>query len=75
MNEASGYGTGQLPDKEAQMYQCQLDNLYLIPTAEVPVTNIFRDEILDEKICLSSVALTQLVSVVRLDLTARTFAV
>ena len=49
VNEASGYGTGQLPDKEAQMYQCQLDNLYLIPTAEVPVTNIFRDEILDEK--------------------------
>lgn len=49
VNEASGYGTGQLPDKEAQMYQCQLDNLYLIPTAEVPVTNIFRDEILNEK--------------------------
>ena len=49
VNEASGYGTGQLPDKEAQMYQCQLDNLYRIPTAEVPVTNIFRDEILDEK--------------------------
>ena len=49
VNEASGYGTGQLPDKEAQMYQCQLDNLYLIPTAEVPVTNIFRDVILDEK--------------------------
>ncbi len=49
VNEASGYGTGQLPDKEAQMYHCNLDNLYLIPTAEVPVTNIFRDEILDEK--------------------------
>ncbi|MDE7470256.1 MAG: serine--tRNA ligase [Paramuribaculum sp.] len=46
VNEASAYGTGQLPDKEAQMYQCQLDNLYLIPTAEVPVTNIYRDEIL-----------------------------
>lgn len=49
VNEASGYGTGQLPDKEGQMYHCNLDNLYLIPTAEVPVTNIFRDVILDEK--------------------------
>ncbi len=49
VNEASGYGTGQLPDKEGQMYHCNLDNLYLIPTAEVPVTNIFRDTILDEK--------------------------
>ncbi len=49
VNEASGYGTGQLPDKEGQMYHAQLDNLYLIPTAEVPVTNIFRDEILEEK--------------------------
>ena len=49
VNEASGYGTGQLPDKEAQMYHANLDNLYLIPTAEVPVTNIFRDVILDEK--------------------------
>ncbi len=49
VNEASGYGTGQLPDKEGQMYHCEVDNLYLIPTAEVPVTNIFRDEILDEK--------------------------
>lgn len=48
VNEASAYGTGQLPDKEAQMYQCQLDNLYLIPTAEVPVTNIYRDVILSE---------------------------
>jgi len=48
VNEASGYGTGQLPDKEGQMYHCDLDNLYLIPTAEVPVTNIYRDEILDE---------------------------
>jgi len=46
VNEASGYGTGQLPDKEGQMYHVGLDNLYLIPTAEVPVTNIFRDEIL-----------------------------
>ena len=49
VNEASGYGTGQLPDKEGQMYHANLDNLFLIPTAEVPVTNSFRDEILDEK--------------------------
>lgn len=49
VNEASGYGTGQLPDKEGQMYHANLDNLFLIPTAEVPVTNLFRDEILDEK--------------------------
>ncbi len=45
VNEASAYGTGQLPDKEGQMYHMQLDNLYLIPTSEVPVTNIYRDEI------------------------------
>ena len=49
VNQASGYGTGQLPDKEGQMYHCQLDDLYLIPTAEVPVTNIYRDVILEEK--------------------------
>ena len=49
VNEASGYGTGQLPDKEGQMYHCNLDNLYLIPTAEVPVTNLYRDVILDQK--------------------------
>ena len=48
VSEASGYGTGQLPDKEGQMYHVNMDNLYLIPTAEVPVTNIFRDVILDE---------------------------
>lgn len=48
VNEDSGFGTGQLPDKEGQMYHVQLDNLYLIPTAEVPVTNIYRDVILDE---------------------------
>ena len=48
VNQASGYGTGQLPDKEGQMYHCNLDDLYLIPTAEVPVTNIYRDVILDE---------------------------
>jgi seryl-tRNA synthetase len=47
VNEASGYGTGQLPDKEGQMYHCNLDNLYLIPTAEVPVTNLYRDVIID----------------------------
>lgn len=46
VNEASGYGTGQLPDKDGQMYFCDLDKLYLIPTAEVPVTNIYRDVIL-----------------------------
>ena len=49
VNEASGYGTGQLPDKEGQMYHCKLDDYYLIPTAEVPVTNIYRDVIIDEK--------------------------
>lgn len=48
VNQASGLGTGQLPDKEGQMYHANLDDLYLIPTAEVPVTNIFRDVILDE---------------------------
>lgn len=49
VNEDSGFGTGQLPDKEGQMYHVTEDNLYLIPTAEVPVTNIFRDVVLDEK--------------------------
>ena len=49
VNAASGYGTGQLPDKEGQMYHCAADDLYLIPTAEVPVTNIYRDVILNEK--------------------------
>ncbi len=49
VNEASGFGTGQLPDKEGQMYHATLDNLYLIPTAEVPVTNIYRDVILEAK--------------------------
>ena len=48
VNEASGYGTGQLPDKEGQMYHNMPDNLYMIPTAEVPVTNIFREETLAE---------------------------
>ncbi|MFA8299028.1 MAG: serine--tRNA ligase [Hyphomicrobiales bacterium] len=49
VNEASGYGTGQLPDKEGQMYHVTEDNLYLIPTAEIPVTNIYRDVILKEE--------------------------
>ena len=49
VNEASGFGTGQLPDKEGQMYHATADNFYLIPTAEVPVTNIYRDSIVDEK--------------------------
>jgi len=49
VNEASGLGTGQLPDKEGQMYHIQEDNLYLIPTGEVPVTNMFRDKILEAK--------------------------
>lgn len=49
INEASGYGTGQLPDKEGQMYHVGVDDLYLIPTAEVPVTNMFRDVIVEEK--------------------------
>lgn len=48
VNEASGIGTGQLPDKEGQMYHCGIDDLYLIPTAEVPITNIFRDVLLQE---------------------------
>ena len=48
VNEASGFGTGQLPDKEGQMYHATADGFYLVPTAEVPVTNIFRDVILDE---------------------------
>jgi len=49
VNEASGFGTGQLPDKEGQMYHAQIDNFYMVPTAEVPVTNIYRDVILDER--------------------------
>ncbi|MDR3340673.1 MAG: serine--tRNA ligase [Candidatus Symbiothrix sp.] len=49
VNPDSGYGTGNLPDKEGQMYHCTVDDLYLIPTAEVPVTNIYRDVILEEK--------------------------
>ncbi|MCQ2076216.1 MAG: serine--tRNA ligase [Bacteroidaceae bacterium] len=60
VNTASGYGTGQLPDKEGQMYHCEVDDLYLIPTAEVPVTNIYRDVIIDEKdLPLKNCAYTQ----------------
>lgn len=60
VNAASGFGTGQLPDKEGQMYHCEVDDLYLIPTAEVPVTNIYRDVILDEKqLPLKNCAYTQ----------------
>ena len=49
VNEASGFGTGQLPDKEGQMYHATADNFYMVPTAEVPVTNIYRDSIVDER--------------------------
>lgn len=60
VNQASGFGTGQLPDKEGQMYHCELDDLYLIPTAEVPVTNIYRDVILnEEKLPIKNCAYTQ----------------
>ncbi len=60
VNAASGFGTGQLPDKEGQMYHCELDDLYLIPTAEVPVTNIYRDVIIDEALLpLKNCAYTQ----------------
>ena len=75
VNEASGYGTGQLPDKEGQMYHCQLDNLYLIPTAEVPVTNIYRDVILPTTNTLLRIVLIRLVSVVRLVAMVRTCVV
>ncbi len=60
VNADSGYGTGQLPDKEGQMYHCEVDDLYLIPTAEVPVTNIYRDVIIDERdLPLKNCAYTQ----------------
>ena len=60
VNAASGYGTGQLPDKEGQMYHCAVDDLYLIPTAEVPVTNIYRDVIIDEdKLPIKNCAYTE----------------
>ncbi len=60
VNEASGYGTGQLPDKEGQMYHVTLDNLYLIPTAEVPITNLYRDVILkSDQLPIKNVAYSQ----------------
>ena len=60
VNQASGYGTGQLPDKEGQMYHCELDDLYLIPTAEVPVTNIYRNVILaEDQLPIKNCAYTQ----------------
>ena len=60
VNAASGYGTGQLPDKEGQMYYCNQDDLYLIPTAEVPVTNIYRDVILrEDQLPIKNCAYTQ----------------
>lgn len=60
INEASGYGTGQLPDKEGQMYYINEDNLFLIPTAEVPVTNLYRDVLLEEKdLPIKNTAFTQ----------------
>ena len=60
VNQASGYGTGQLPDKEGQMYHCEVDDLYLIPTAEVPVTNIYRDVIIpDQELPIKNCAYTQ----------------
>lgn len=59
VNEASGYGTGQLPDKEGQMYHVQADNLYLIPTAEVPITNLYRDVIVsDDQLPIRNVGYT-----------------
>ena len=59
VNTASGYGTGQLPDKEGQMYHCEVDDLYLIPTAEVPVTNLYRDMILEgEQLPIKNTAYT-----------------
>ena len=75
VNSASGYGTGQLPDKEGQMYHCEVDDLYLIPTAEVPVTNIYRDVILDEKqLPIKNCAYTQCFRR-EADLMARMYAV
>lgn len=73
VNAASGYGTGQLPDKEGQMYHCEVDDLYLIPTAEVPVTNIYRDVILDESSCPSRTVHTHNVSAVKPVHTGKTY--
>ena len=74
VNAASGYGTGQLPDKEGQMYHCEVDDFYLIPTAEVPVTNIYRDVILKKNSCRSRTAHTHNVSVAKPALTVKTCA-
>jgi len=74
VNSDSGFGTGQLPDKEGQMYYVGLDDLYLIPTAEVPVTNIYRDVILDEKELPIKMQPIRPVSVVRQVPTEKTFA-
>lgn len=74
VNQASGLGTGQLPDKEGQMYHATADDLYLIPTAEVPVTNIFRDEILDEKELPVKRCAYSPASAARQEATARTCA-
>lgn len=60
VNASSGYGTGQLPDKEGQMYRCEVDDLYLIPTGEIPITNIYRNVILDnDKLPIKNCAYTQ----------------
>jgi seryl-tRNA synthetase len=72
VNEASAYGTGQLPDKEGQMYHDKTDDLYLIPTAEVPVTNLFRDVILNESE-LPVLTTARLASVVKQVRMVRTF--
>ena len=72
VNADSGYGTGQLPDKEGQMYHMQDDDLYMIPTAEVPLTNIFRDVVLSARTCPKNSADTPPASVVRPAATART---
>jgi seryl-tRNA synthetase len=74
VNEAS-YGTGQLPDKEGQMYHDKTDDLYLIPTAEVPVTNLFRDVILNESELPVLTTATRLASVVKQVRMVRTFVV
>jgi len=75
VNEASGFGTGQLPDKEGQMYHDSTDNLYLIPTAEVPVTNIFRDVIVEERDLPIRTTAYSAVSAGRLALTERMYGV
>ena len=65
VNRASGFGTGQLPDKEGQMYHAEVDDFYLIPTAEVPVTNIYRDVIINESDFRSKLFAAPLASVVK----------